>query len=153
MESIKNENTKQKDSFSTTIERLQDQINNLKWVWVELRTLITGHELPLIFSICLKSNFSKLLEDRQASRSQHSQHTPREVKRSFSIWLTVRVRYLECSGMFENYFLIFIQSMKRRHLPDKLASPAITELDMVGPIQPNRVPIRKRSSKGHPRVI
>ena len=29
-ESIKNENTKQKDSFSTTIERLQDQINNLK---------------------------------------------------------------------------------------------------------------------------
>ena len=31
-ESIKNENTKQKDSFSTTIERLQDQINNLKWV-------------------------------------------------------------------------------------------------------------------------
>ena len=35
--------------------------------------------------------------------------------------------------------------MKRRHLPDKLASPAITELDMVGPLQNNRAQTRIES--------
>ena len=58
-ESIKNENTKQVQNFENTIEKLQTQINNLKWV-------------AILSDLIMHDFNSRLLEERQAARvKQH----------------------------------------------------------------------------------